>query len=222
MTSTLMPSYAVENLRWLVDTYYQSQKLRIQLGNRLAAVEREVDTGPPPPSAKLMYERLEEAEDSLVEDMRAALIGHPALPWLNQIKGIGPTLGAKLLGLIGDIGKFETVSKLWRFAGFAVMNGERERPTKGRNFTIRFGSRQPAIWSGVRSLSAGAPTAASMIGRGNDMKLCTPTGRSPIGTSQRCGRWKSFSCPISGRRGARRRVCRSALLTSTNISDTRP
>jgi hypothetical protein len=53
------------------------------------------------------------------------------MTWLGQVKGVGPVLAAKVLGLIGDIGPAETVSKLWRFAGYAVIDGARERPTKG-------------------------------------------------------------------------------------------
>jgi hypothetical protein len=132
----------VSTLRWLVDVYYQTQKLRIQLGNRIAAVEREADEGPVPPlpaSAQVTFDRLAEAEDALVKDMATALEGHPAMRWLSEVKGIGPTLGAKLLGLIGEIDSFTTVSKLWRFAGLAVIDGARERPVKGEklHYSIR-------------------------------------------------------------------------------------
>ena len=52
-------------------------------------------------------------------------------PWLNDIKGIGPSLAAQLLAQIDDVGKFDTISKLWRFAGWAVIDGQAERNQRG-------------------------------------------------------------------------------------------
>jgi hypothetical protein len=50
----------------------------------------------------------------------------PIFDWLIAIKGIGPHTAAKLLALIDDPGAFATISKLWRFAGYAVIDGQRE------------------------------------------------------------------------------------------------
>jgi hypothetical protein len=126
-------------LRTVVDTYTQTQKLRIEIGNRLAAVTREVDSGPPPSGLSALHDRLLEAEEALVADMGETLEHHKAMPWLSQVRGVGPTLAGKMLGLIGEIGSFDTVSKLWRFAGFAVIDGLRERPVKGEklHYSIR-------------------------------------------------------------------------------------
>jgi hypothetical protein len=59
----------------------------------------------------------------------------PIWNWLVSIRGIGDGLAAQLLALIDDIGKFDTVSKLWRFSGYAVIDGKREYPTKGKTLT---------------------------------------------------------------------------------------
>jgi len=48
--------------------------------------------------------------------------------WVTSIKGIGNNLAAKLLSRIDDIGKFDTISKLWRFCGYAVIDGDIDRP----------------------------------------------------------------------------------------------
>lgn len=50
----------------------------------------------------------------------------PIWEWLLTHKGIGDSLAAQLLAQIDDISNFETVSKLWRFAGFAVFDGKAE------------------------------------------------------------------------------------------------
>jgi hypothetical protein len=130
------PLSTAAQLRQLVDTYEQTQRMRIQLGNRRSAVERGTDE----PSVDATYlsaaserlaDRLAESEDELVAEMRALVHQHPVWPWLSQVRGIGPTLGAKLVGLIGSVEVAPTVSALWRFAGYAVIDGERERLKKG-------------------------------------------------------------------------------------------
>jgi rubrerythrin len=55
----------------------------------------------------------------------------PIWGWLTAIHGIGPHTAAKLLAQIDDPAKFATISKLWRFAGYAVIDGEIDKPTKG-------------------------------------------------------------------------------------------
>ena len=52
--------------------------------------------------------------------------------WITSIRGLKEgSLAAQLLAQIDDIGKFDTVSKLWRFSGQAVIDGVAERNAKG-------------------------------------------------------------------------------------------
>jgi len=52
--------------------------------------------------------------------------------WVTGIKGLGAGgLAAQLLALIDDISKADTVSALWRYAGFGVVDGQAERNTRG-------------------------------------------------------------------------------------------
>lgn len=57
----------------------------------------------------------------------------PIWGWLTSIKGLGAGgEAAKVLAQIDDIGKFDTISKLWAFAGWAVDDdGETQRFKKG-------------------------------------------------------------------------------------------
>jgi len=56
----------------------------------------------------------------------------PVWDWMTSIKGLGVGgEAAKLLAQIDDAGKFDTVSKLWRFCGYAVIDGHREYNTSG-------------------------------------------------------------------------------------------
>ena len=52
--------------------------------------------------------------------------------WITSIRGLGEGgLAAQLIAQIDDIGKFSNVSKLWRFAGLAVIDGKAERNQPG-------------------------------------------------------------------------------------------
>jgi len=52
--------------------------------------------------------------------------------WLTSIKGLGESrTTAKLVAQIDDIGKFATVSKLWRYSGYGVRDGKRDYAKKG-------------------------------------------------------------------------------------------
>jgi len=56
----------------------------------------------------------------------------PIWEWLTAIKGLGAGgEAAKLVAQIDDIARFDTVSKLWRFAGYAVMDGKAEKNQAG-------------------------------------------------------------------------------------------
>jgi hypothetical protein len=50
----------------------------------------------------------------------------PIWDWMTGIKGVGPHTAAKVLALIDDITLFDTRSKLYRFAGLAVIDGAAE------------------------------------------------------------------------------------------------
>jgi hypothetical protein len=52
--------------------------------------------------------------------------------WITSIRGMkAGGLAAQVLAQIDDPGKFATISKLWRFSGYAVIDGEIEHRQKG-------------------------------------------------------------------------------------------
>lgn len=56
----------------------------------------------------------------------------PVWTWLTSIKGLkAGSMAAQLIAQIDDISKSHTVSALWRFSGFAVVNGQAEHNQKG-------------------------------------------------------------------------------------------
>jgi len=127
-----------EELRKLADIYFQTQKLRIAVENRITAAEKKLNGEPMDPNTIIplledYHTVLKDWEDRIIfEQMIPMVKEHPVWPWLKGIKGIGPVLSCKVLGLIGDIGRFDTISKLWRYSGLAVIDGKAERLTKGQ------------------------------------------------------------------------------------------
>lgn len=49
---------------------------------------------------------------------------HPAWPWMGQVRGVGPTLGAKLLSRL-DLDKADNPSSFWLYCGLATVPGQR-------------------------------------------------------------------------------------------------
>lgn len=109
------------DLRWQVDLYYQVQKIRIALGNRVDAIVRGVDRGDLD-RLKRWYDQFLKLEEQVEREMAHEVQSHPVHRWLTSIKGIGPTLASKLIALVGPdecMAARDTPSKLWAFAGLA-------------------------------------------------------------------------------------------------------
>lgn len=120
------------NLRMLADDYQQVQKLRVAIGNRIDACRREADEeGITLTLWRERYGVLLDIEKGIIGEMRPEIELHPAWPFLERVRGISHCLGGQLLGLIGDIEDFATISKLWRFAVGAPIEGKVEKPTRG-------------------------------------------------------------------------------------------
>lgn len=169
MTDTVaQPALHGQNslLRALVDLRdVQIQKARIQFGNRLHAMTSVTDEGEPvDETAREQVEiikrygaRFEQIESEITDDIAVLVRAYPIYAELSRIKGIGPMLSAKLLALIADVSTFETVSKLWRFAGYAVIDGAAEKPVKGekRHYNTRL--KTACFLVGTSFLRSGSP-----------------------------------------------------------------
>jgi hypothetical protein len=119
------------SVRALVDLRDRTlQKLRISFGNRLAAIENGNDSGESKELFERWFERFNMLETEADKDIELLIGDEPIVEILCGIKGIGTTLSAKLISMI-DIQEADSVSALWRYAGYAVIDGEREKPTKG-------------------------------------------------------------------------------------------
>jgi hypothetical protein len=134
-------------LRWLADNYEQAQKLRIGIGERIRAVIQgrdetfvtvaecdaeqadqvladiaKGDTLGPVPMLGRSYRRYYDEEIATQKDMTDALHAHPTWPWLDKVKGMGPTLSCKILARL-DIEQATYRSSFWKFCGLATVPG---------------------------------------------------------------------------------------------------
>ena len=137
----------------LADLYDQSQQIRIETGERIRAILqgrdetwgfdsngtqdlatteitqmlKEIAKGDDPgpvPILSRTYRLHWGEEQALRKDMMSQLQEHPAWPWLLKVKGIGPTLAAKLLAQL-DPTKAPYASSYWSLAGLGTVPGNK-------------------------------------------------------------------------------------------------
>ena len=77
-----------------------------------------------------LHRRLVDLETYVDARVATLIKAHPAYPWFSRVKGVGKENIGKVVGLI-DIEKDDTVSSLWKFAGFAPVDGKAEKRQRG-------------------------------------------------------------------------------------------
>ena len=145
------------DVRALVDLRDRTlQKSRVAFSNRISAV----DSGADKSGSKELFERwrtrFDELEKEADKDIAEMVKDIPIVQELTELKGIGPLLAAKLVSMI-DIQKADTVSALWRFAGYAVIDGQREKPVKGERLHYNIRLKTTCYLVGVSFLRCGSP-----------------------------------------------------------------
>lgn len=116
-----------------MDLYYDLQKNRIELGNRIGAIERAVSAEGESESDVLaeVFEKAKDLEKSLVPIFKEYASGKPGSTWLLGVRGIGPVLSANLVATYGDCSRFGNVSKLWAWTGLSVVDGKAQKRKAG-------------------------------------------------------------------------------------------
>ncbi len=117
----------LKTLTHLVDAALAIEKLRVSSEVRLShlALQNKHD-----PDTEELHQHLKELEDFVDGRVAQLIESHPAYHWFSCIKGVGSENIAKVVGPI-DIEKANTVSALWKFAGFSVEDGHAPRRVKG-------------------------------------------------------------------------------------------
>jgi len=136
---------SVRDLRWIADAYEQAQRVRLETAERIRAILqgrddrkdivqvlgpardvltaiRRAETDGPVPLLGRTLRRYADEERELRKAMLSALALHPAWPWLEQVKGMGATLAAKLLSRL-DVTRARSPSSFWAYCGLATVPG---------------------------------------------------------------------------------------------------
>lgn len=77
-----------------------------------------------------LLRRVKDLEEYTDGRIATILKSHPAYSWFNRVKGIGKENIGKVVGLV-DIERANTISALWKFAGYAPQDGHAMKRTKG-------------------------------------------------------------------------------------------
>lgn len=111
----------------LVDAALAIEKLRVASEVRQSHLARQ---GKSDTETNELHRRLVDLENYVDDRVAALLKTHPAYPWFSRVKGVGEENISKVIGLL-DIEKADTISSLWKFAGFAPVDGKAEKRQKG-------------------------------------------------------------------------------------------
>jgi hypothetical protein len=136
-------TYASE-LRLLYTLFEDAQRSRVAHGERLRAILqgrsysslaettsdpdallkaiRRGESADAPRILERAYSRAFEDEESAAAALRGVIEQHPVWPWLDDVKGIGHLLAARLLSRL-DITRARTPSAFWAYCGLATIPG---------------------------------------------------------------------------------------------------
>lgn len=124
-----------DEVRYLVDSYYQIQEYRKRAGNQ---VREMVKAGEYNAVIEWIFKNMKDLEYKIKKALEAYTDEDPMGRWSKSICGIGPVLSAGLLAHI-DIEKAPTVGHIWRFAGLdptVEWNKGQKRPWNARLKTL--------------------------------------------------------------------------------------
>ena len=137
------------DLRWIAAAFESAQAQRLRTGEQIRALvgrsnghgadgngAHDIDAllahiragASPAPLSALgdEYRRQWSEERDLMRVMSERIAKHPAWPWLERVRGIGPSLAARLLARL-DIDRAPTPSSFWSYCGLATVAADMYR-----------------------------------------------------------------------------------------------
>lgn len=153
---------AGSTLRAMVDLRDRTlQKSRIQFSNRASAIVRGSDQAGAATQelVERWQQRFDELETAADKDISALVENMPIVAAMTEVRGVGKLLAAKVVAMI-DIERAGTVSALWRYAGYGVKDGERERPVKGEKLHYNLRLKTTCYLVGSSFLRSNSPYRA--------------------------------------------------------------
>lgn len=122
------------------DTLDDIEGARIAIANRRGALVRDKnadDTDPDVVILDAVIEQLEAIEHGATLSLKREIRKQPLGPWIKETKGVGEKQGARLIAAVGGDpylrpdGTPRTVSQLWAYCGYHVIDGAAARRKKG-------------------------------------------------------------------------------------------
>jgi len=167
-------TFAPSPLRILVETFWDIQSARIRAENRIRAYRQRY--GVEYPEAEFVFSLMRSMEKRARERIEKRMEEHPAWDWVSQVKGAGRLLVSQAIGLIGDIGRFPNISKLWKYSGMHVIEGK--APKRRRYGKVEWNPRLRSVfWKIGRNLlmaKASYYEAYQLFRRKEEEKNLTP------------------------------------------------
>ena len=139
-------SPTARDLRWIASAFESAQAARLRTGEQIRAIALGRDSrsngaqfvgnpeallarirsgGTPGPAPDLgeSYRRSWDDERHLLRLLTDEVLRHAAWPWLGRVRGVGPSLAARLLARL-DIERAPTPSSFWSYCGLATVAAE--------------------------------------------------------------------------------------------------
>ncbi len=130
----------MDSLSNLIDASLTIEKLRVQSQVRLSHLKLNKR---PDKETEDLHAKIVELEKYVDGRIAKKIKGHPAYPWFSRVKGIGKENIGKVVYSIRvkpdkdnpELPYADTISSLWKYAGFAVENGHAPKREKGQKLS---------------------------------------------------------------------------------------
>lgn len=107
-----------DQIRFIIDNYYQTQAYRMNIANQIRAVKQEFDKAPEgeQPAIAWVFKYVENLENQIKKMIAEYVKTIPVCRWAMAVKGIGPVFAANLWSYI-DMSKCKHANQFLSYAG---------------------------------------------------------------------------------------------------------
>jgi hypothetical protein len=169
-----------QDLRWIAVAFESAQAQRLRTGDQIRGIAgnrksetsqmeallariRSGSTPGPVPALGEAYRRQWNEERELLGRLNERIARHPAWPWLERVRGIGPSLSARLLARL-EIERAPTPSSFWSYCGLATVAAQVFRCAEcGYELSLAVGRQ---LRSGHRVPNTSEPCTGTLLAAG--------------------------------------------------------